>query len=86
VVPSSLIIFTLIIDAIHSSETYVITRATRRHIQEDSSPHSHRREKTEILQYGNTLVIGLQMHIYALTHRLQKHKFLEIGISFAVIP
>jgi hypothetical protein len=35
VVPSSLILFTLMMEATHSSETSVLTRATRRHIQKD---------------------------------------------------
>jgi hypothetical protein len=36
VVPSSQILFTLIMEAMYSSETSVLTSATRRHIPEDS--------------------------------------------------
>jgi hypothetical protein len=36
-VPSSLILLTLIIEAIGSSETTALTRATRRHIPEDGN-------------------------------------------------
>jgi hypothetical protein len=42
-VPSSLILSTLVIQAIRSSETSVLTSATRRHIQKDGILHSHRR-------------------------------------------
>jgi hypothetical protein len=44
VIPSSLILFTLMMKAIRSYETSVLTRVTRRHIIEDSILHSHRRE------------------------------------------
>jgi hypothetical protein len=44
VVPSSLILFTLIMEAKHSSKRSVLTRATRRNITEDDILHSHRRE------------------------------------------
>jgi hypothetical protein len=44
VVPSSLVLSTLMTDAIRSSETSVLTRATLRHIPEDGILHSHRRE------------------------------------------
>jgi hypothetical protein len=44
VVPSSLILFNPMMEAIRSSETSVLTRPTRRHIPEDDILHSHRRE------------------------------------------
>jgi hypothetical protein len=44
IVRSPTILVTLTMEAIHSSETMVLTRATRRNIPEYGIPHTDRRE------------------------------------------
>jgi hypothetical protein len=51
IVPSSQILVTLMMDALSSSETLILTRDTQHNITEDAILHSHRRENLKSLMY-----------------------------------
>jgi hypothetical protein len=62
VVPSSLILFTLMVETLRSSETFVLTRARRRHVPEDGIPHNRCRENPN-LKYQRSVPLNLHVLI-----------------------
>jgi hypothetical protein len=58
VAPGSLILLTLMMEALHTSKTSVPTRATQRHIPENDILHSHYLENIKSFKVNHVLSVG----------------------------
>jgi hypothetical protein len=87
VVPSSLILFTVMMEAVSSYETSVLTRVRGRNIQQDSILHSHRLQNLKSYKdhYKSDILTASEKYSYILHANFQiRSKMPSSGMSGSV--
>jgi lantibiotic modifying enzyme len=81
------ILVTLIMEAIRSSETSVLTRATWRNLPEDGNLHSHRHE--DLRSYLSVLLtkeLFLEINVFHVRFEAFRAVTMKIGVFRDVMP
>jgi hypothetical protein len=82
-IPSSLILVTLMMEALNCSETSVLIRTTRRNVPEDSNLHSHRRENLKAYNQKSVVRRTNPRRAHNFINRLLLH--MEAGVVYCSI-